>query len=156
MLLDRGGTWTYTGNPADSDKDRVRWLVGDVFDDDKQVSDEEITAAVTEAGNTYDAAAEVCDHLATRFAREAQKSVSAGGGLNTSVSLSERSRAYALRSQDLRRRAAVSVSGVHAGGITISGKDANRDDTDLVQPAFAVDLFEIAGTETRRDGSECE
>lgn len=139
---DRPGTWTYTGNPASSTKDRVRWLCGDVMPDDPQVSDEEIVASVTDEGDALNAAATVCEHLAARFAREAQRSVSAGGGLNTSVSLSERSRAYATRAKSLRERAAVSSAGVYAGGISVSDKDANASDTDLVQPAFTPDRFE--------------
>lgn len=154
MAWDRPGTWTYTGNPADSSKDRVRWLCGDTLDSDPQVSDEEIAAAVADEANVYDAAALVCDHLSARFAREAQRSLSAGGGLNTSVSLSERSKAYAARAKVLRDKGATYAVGVHAGGISRSAVEANESDTDLVQPGFYVGMFEDPGRLPRDRGRE--
>lgn len=142
MAWKRGaGEWTYTGNPADSDKDMVRFLSGDVHDDAPQVSNEEIAAMLTLEGNATAAAAAICEHLASTYAREAQQSVSSGGGLNTSVSLSEKSRAYAIRAKDLRARATARGAMVYAGGITVASVDANNADTDLIQPELQRDTF---------------
>lgn len=144
MALDRAGTWSYTGNPADSQKDRVRFLCGDIDDTDAQVSDEEIAAALAYEGSALGAAASVCEHLASRYAREAQKSIGAGGGLNTSVSLSERSRAYAARAKDLRQHqeARAIVGMAYAGGISRADKDAVASNTDRVPPEFFVGMME--------------
>lgn len=139
---DGPGHWTYTGNPADSTADRVRWLCGDVFEDDPLVNDESIAAAISVEGDAINAAASVCEHLSARFAREATKSVSAGGGLNTSVTYDQRSKAFAARAELLRERAAISSTMVYAGGLRRSDKVAAASDTDLLQPYFHRELFD--------------
>ncbi len=65
-------TWTYGGDPSNSTRDAVRWLVGDTDTTDQQVTDEEITFALsTASSNVHGAASQVCKGIAAKFARRA-------------------------------------------------------------------------------------
>lgn len=119
------GNWTYTGQPADSNTDAVRFLMGDTDPSDKLVGDEEIAFALTNEGDIFAAASLVCDHLAARFAREADTSV--GGEIQRA--LSQRSAAFAARAKELRTKL-TRRAGFYAGGISIADRDTNEDDTD--------------------------
>lgn len=72
--------WSYSGDPADSDKDQIRFLVGDTNIDDQLVTDEEIAFNLALFPSTvgkpnYRAAAETAEAIASEFARKADKSV---------------------------------------------------------------------------------
>lgn len=84
-------TWTYTGDPSVSDRDKVRFLIGDTDTTDQLVSDEEIAWQLGVVGdNVYQAAHDLCVALAAKFARLAtSKSV---GGL--SLSYADRSASF--------------------------------------------------------------
>lgn len=139
----RPGHWTYLGDPAANTRDQVRFLCGDNDAEDKLVSDEEIAHAYTEEGTYQGAAALVCEHLAARFAREASKSVAAGGGMSTAISLDQRSKAFATQAKSLRGRAAVGGSVLpYCGGITISDKATRAADTNRVMPGVRVGQFD--------------
>lgn len=77
-------TWTYSGNPASSTKDAVRFLIGDTDTDDQLLSDEEINYTITITGNVYESAHDCAYAVAASFARMAtSKSV---GDLSLSYS----------------------------------------------------------------------
>jgi hypothetical protein len=73
-------TWTYTEDPASSEVDEVRFLVGDTDDAEELVQDEEIEYQLVmwpkPAGKpAWLAAAAVCDAIAGQFARRAQRAI---------------------------------------------------------------------------------
>jgi hypothetical protein len=84
-------TWTYTGDPSVSDRDKVRFLIGDTDTTDQLINDEEIAWALDLTGDDiYQSAHDLCITLGAKFARLAtSKSV---GGL--SLSYSDRSSAF--------------------------------------------------------------
>jgi hypothetical protein len=129
--------WTYSGDPASSDKDEVRFLSGDTSTGNQLVTDSEIAWALTEeSSNTYRAAALVCESIASIKSQDADMSV---GDLKISASqLSER---FAAKAKDLRRRATARGVSMYVGGRTISRKDTVEADTDRVKPFFARDDF---------------
>jgi hypothetical protein len=83
--------WTYTGDPASSDRDAVRFLIGDTDQAEKLVSDEEVDWALQVTNNAiYQAAHDLCVTLAAKYARLAtSKSVG-----DLSLSYSDRSAAF--------------------------------------------------------------
>jgi hypothetical protein len=127
--------WTYSQNPALSAKDAVRFHSGDTDSADPLVSDEEIAFALGEESTAVLAAAAICEALAARFARQVDKSV---GDLR--LSLNQKAQAFAAKAEALRERAATAVE-PYAGGLSQSEREASRADSDLIQPAFRVDLF---------------
>lgn len=81
-------TWTYTGDPNVSDRDKIRFLIGDTDTNDQLVNDEEIQWALDEAGSIYQAAHDLCTVIASKFARMA-----------TSKSVGDLSLSYANRAE---------------------------------------------------------
>lgn len=128
-------TWTYIPDYS-LQRDRVRDLIGDTDSGDQLLTDEQIgkytTGGQLAQGNDYLAAAACAGDIATKFARRV--SMSAGG---TSVQLNQQAEAYRAMVKDLRAKA-LRLGGAagYAGGISISDKSVQQDDTDAVIPAF--------------------
>lgn len=139
-------TWTYSGDPGDSARDAIRFLIGDTDTNDQLLSDEEIAWVNAQASGTttsldavYDAAAQCAMTIATKLGREADKQIG-----DLSVSLSQRAAAFRQSAVDLRAMAArhTSVPTPYAGGITISDKDIDQENSDLFRGWFASGQFE--------------
>jgi len=136
------GRWTYSGNPAGTARDKVRWLVGDVEDTDRQCSDEEIAAALADAGNnTVKAAVAVAEFLAAYYTREIDKSVSTPGGGSTNLALSSRADRYRKLATSLRESMTLAVAPWSAA-VRVTRKDEQGNDEDETQPYFRVGLHD--------------
>lgn len=139
------GGWHYSGDPAHCAICDVRALVGDIVNNDQLVPDELITAAVTSTGNNYLAAARMAEHLAMRFAREADTTINDGSGASRTNSLSQRAAAFRAMAKELRASAS-STSNVAAmpwaGGISVADKEARESDTDRVAPSFTIGMHD--------------
>ena len=62
-------SWTYT-DPNTSDRDKIRFLIGDTDSTDPLLSDEEIAFTLTEAGGSvYQAGHDSCYAIAAKFSR---------------------------------------------------------------------------------------
>lgn len=72
--------WTYSGNPASSDRNAVRFLSGDTIQTaDVTLQDEEIDFLLSEwDGSVYDAAAASCEARAAEYANKASGSKKVG------------------------------------------------------------------------------
>ncbi len=71
--------WTYSGNPASSLRDRVRFLIGDTDSTNQLLQDAEIDWLLSQWNNdAYVAATQACNSLATRFAAKSDYSKSVG------------------------------------------------------------------------------
>lgn len=148
-LKDKGrpGSWNYMGDPSASSKDWVRWRVGDTFDTDQLVSDEEIAAALADAGsNKTLAAAMICERIAADFAREVDKTIDDGSGARRTTNYSQRSRAYTALGKSLREELSGGSSlaalfpAPYCGGISQADKETVAGNDDRVAPAFTVDM----------------
>ena len=141
-------TWTYSGDPAGSDRDKVRFLVFDTDINEQLLSDEEIAWLLSEQSNIYMAAANAAEAIAAKFAKDVTRSA-----LGLSASVGNRAAFYLELADKLR--AQMSTTNKHgevfAGGLTISGKIALDDNTDAVQPAFKIGQFDWNGPD---DGSD--
>ena len=135
-------TWTYSGNPADSDRDRVRFLVFDTDVNEQLINDEEIAWLLSEQSNIYMAAANTAEAIAAKFAKDITRNA-----VGLSASVGNRAQFYLELADKLR--AQMSTTNKHgevfAGGLTISGKQALDDDPDAVQPAFKIGQFDWNG-----------
>lgn len=64
-------SFTYSGNPANSPLDAVRFLISDTVEADALVQDVEIVFELAqERNNTFRAAANLCETIATRLAQQ--------------------------------------------------------------------------------------
>ena len=135
-----GGTWTYTGNPASSNLDAVRYLVADTNNQSQMVSDEEINWTLSDTGNdVYLAAAETIDALLGN-GNYSSKSVG-----DFSISGGETAGQLATKSKQYRRRALRGGS-PFAGGISVTDNDARDDDTDIPSKAFRLGRNDYPGS----------
>lgn len=76
-------TWTYSGDPSSSSRDRLRFLIGDTDPDDPQITDEEVAAQLTISGGPVVAAAALARSLSAKYSRKIDKSID---GLSISFS----------------------------------------------------------------------
>lgn len=126
--------WNYSGNPADSDLDATRFEIGDTLEDEPLLDDAEIEYLLDEENDSVlRAAARGCEHLASRFAREANVTV---GSLR--VQLADRSEAFRQRAIALRQKASSLTARPY------SAESSERD------PIFTIDKFTYNGERSIR------
>jgi hypothetical protein len=137
-------TWNYSGDPADSTKDEVRFLVGDTCVTNQLVQDEEIDYALGKFSTPTLAAALVLRTLAAKFSRLVTGSVG-----EVSSNCSDMAKAYSKRADELDPGGITTSDGLIVlpkfGGISISEKEALDADSDAVQPAFRKGMNDIPG-----------
>lgn len=139
--------YTYSGDPAASNLDKVRFLIGDTdVTSDPQLTDAEINAMLTDnAGNAYSAAIACVEALISKYSRKVTKSVG-----DLSISYSDIVGNYRELLAGLRRRATVQICTPYAGGISISDKQTDEADSDRTQPSFYRGMHDEGGTETEK------
>lgn len=93
-------TWTYSGNPANSPLDAVRYQIGDTQESDPLLSNEEIQYELARSGNdVLRAAVKCCEAIAARFARLANSTIG-----KTSIQAEAKFKQYTQKTQELRRQ----------------------------------------------------
>lgn len=122
---------TYSGDPSESNRDYVRFLLGDTIEGDFLFGDAEIDGLLTLKGNVYAAAVVGAESLAARFSRLCDEEVG-----DVKAKLSQRARAYRELATKLRQQQAITSGIPYAGGISVSDKSSNVGDSDIVQPIF--------------------
>ena len=137
--------WSY--DPTDLDTttasgrlNTVRLLVGDTETLDQQVQNEEITFGLSENGNNvYYAGAWIARAIASKYSRKVNTSLD--GALKADYS--DLAKQYKVLADDLEYQGKTSgaVIGVLAGGITKSGVEAVRANTNRIEGAFRRDRF---------------
>ena len=137
--------WSY--DPTDLDTttasgrlNTVRLLVGDTETLDQQVQNEEITFGLSENGNNvYYAGAWVARAIASKYSRKVNTSLN---GVRK-ADYSDLAKQYKVLADDLEYQGKTSgaVIGVLAGGITKSGVEAVRANTNRIEGSFRRDRF---------------
>lgn len=122
--------WSYSGDPTLSNKDAVRFEIGDTIQLEPLLEDGEITYALGREPNLLSAAARCCEAIAAKFAREADNKLGP-----QSISASQKYAQYTNKAIVLRKQ-----GGTHK--VPYSGNESKADnaldktDQDLKQPAF--------------------
>ena len=134
-------TWTYGGDPSASALAAIRFLTGDTDTNDQLVSDEEIawtnnqvTGSDTATTALYEVSYRVMVAIASKFSRLADQSV---GDLKVDMfqkATNAREQAALLKQQALREG---NTPTPYAGGISVSDKEIDEDNSDIVQPYFS-------------------
>ena len=139
--------YTYSGDPANSSRDWVRFKVGDTDMDDGQLQDEEIDALVTEKAHKALAAASCAEALSNKYALIAMRS--------NDQSCAEAAIGYQKLADRIRSEAAREGSAVPSlPSRSIDDKDATLDDTDRVRGRFFRDQHKVqAGSDLSGDGN---
>jgi len=134
-------------NITATQRNQVRLLIADTNSTDRLFTDDEVSFFVDQEANIYGAASVAAISLQMRFASEADKKVG-----DLSISLSQKSanfeklaKIYAKKSEDK------GSPQIFMGGATISQKNTDRSNTDLVQSAlykWQNDFTEVSSNST--------
>lgn len=134
--LGRLPQWSYSGDPATSEKDAIRFLIGDTDECDPLLNDGELVWTYGQVDDLYGAAAICCLAIAARLSRQADQ-ISGQSG----IKLSQRARAFRQRAVELDTDMLARGGALpYAGGIEIADVLNNRQDTSLVQPVFQIGM----------------
>lgn len=136
-------TWTYD-DTLDTDKDIVRFLVGDTDTDDQLISDEGIAVWLAAAGSTYLAAAHIAESLAASYARVQNVRVDTVSVDFGAISSSFRMLAIRLRGMS----AATSGDGIAApfvGGLSLDDMREREADDDRPGSGIAIGMHDAEG-----------
>ena len=132
-------TWTYSGDPASSNRDAVRFLIRDTNESDQLLSDEEIAWLLSQNGsNVYKAAVAGAFTVSASFSDQAvTKTVGA-----LSLSYQARSENYKNIARDLKAQYGVvgATFAPFASGISRDDKETQESDTDWDKPAFTRNM----------------
>jgi hypothetical protein len=131
-------SFTYSGSPSSSNKDFVRFIIGDTDEDDQKLQDEEINGAVSVWGNKFKAAAECCRAIAAKAARKVSSAV---GDLR--AELQQEHQHYLGLAEYYDSKIAVRVK-PYAGGISKAEKEDEQDRSDRVRPWASRNQFDYA------------
>lgn len=137
--------WTYSGDPDSSALDGIRFLIGDTDTNDQLLANEEITwmnsqvsGSTTSTDSLYTVAYRCMITIASKFSRLADQAVG-----DMRVSMSQKARGAREQAKELKVLAQ-SEGGTptpYAGGLTISDKELDLDNSDLVKPSFSQGQF---------------
>jgi len=122
-------TWTYT-DPSSSDRDAIRFLIGDTDVNDQQLSNEELDFCLSEGGSVKGAAREACEALIAKYTRLVNQST---GSIN--ISYGDRLAHYQQLLVTLRGKMRAVP---WAGGSSIADKTAREEDEDRPKSVFTV------------------
>lgn len=144
---------TYSGNPADSSRDAVRFWLNDVGPSTWEFSDQEIDYALTLYPNPVLSAAWLAGRLAMKYAASVDKSV---GDLR--LSNSQKARMYADLQTSLKAQADSSGVSIYVGGVSKSDMTTVDANSDRVKPPFGIKQFDIPGSADAAQipGEDCE
>lgn len=125
-------TTTYSAGGA-SDKDDIRFLIGDTDSTDWQLQDEEINRVRTQSTSNGEAAVKLARALAARYSRLVTTTLNDG----LKVEYSDKAQHYHDLAKVLAEQAGGIVAAIpYVGGISEAEEDIDVADTDLVQPTF--------------------
>lgn len=133
---------SYNDSDLSTDLNKVRLIIQDTSSTDFKFSDEEITFFISEEANIYGAAASAKESLASKTAEKVSKTV---GKLK--IELQQQFEHHIEQAKNFRTQSQTKGSSqIFAGGLSVTGKDAQRADTDRVDPKFTRDMDQFPGT----------
>lgn len=135
--------WTYSGNPAASYKDAVRFEIQDTLAKAQLLTDEEIEYTIAqEAGEKpsprglLSASARCCEVIARKFSAQADTVIG-----SMQATYSKMATGYRELAKQLRQRA-MGAGTIFVGAQSRSEKRALREERDREQPIFRRHQFE--------------
>jgi hypothetical protein len=130
-------SFSYSGNPANSPIDELRFLLGDTDLDAFILSDEELSWIIAQNGGTASGAyVASLKRIVLMYARLKDESVG-----EVSIKYSQMYRNYKdMLDREESSTANMDVGSIYAGGIFVDDKIANINNHDIVRPKFTKDL----------------
>lgn len=123
--------WTYSGDPASSARDAVRFAIGDTDTSDQLLNDAEISYITTEYGESWYAFSQAALAVAGKFSRLMSRSI---GGLSADFGVKYQH--YLELSDKLKASGASLPASPYGSGWKLSEHDVIDSDSDRT-PTFA-------------------
>lgn len=141
-------TFSYlSSGPGSSDRSWVRLRIGDNSSSNYRLEDEEIDVLLDDYGDKYSAGAAAARSMGADFSRQTTKTV---GKLK--IAMAEASQHYFDLAEQLDKESQVHAGGGFAGGISISDKETQTDDTDWQGSFFERGQFDnVSSSPTQRN-----
>ena len=138
-----GGTWTYSGDPASSDLDAIRFAISDTDQTDQRFSDEELLWTLGRQGSVAGAARALRLQLAQGVSRSAQSKWV--GDLKIDYDTNRVANLLRL-ADELQEGASHNprMCGGYAGGISVARKEVVASDTERTLPGFYRGMLDEA------------
>lgn len=133
-------TATYSGDPASSPKDAVRFYVQDTDVANAMLQDAEINFVLLTYTNVILAAAQCCRVLAAKFAQKVTKRV-----LDLSINFSDKAKQYLALAEELEIQGSLGGLVPYSGGTSYADKEAVCGNTDRPKPPFREKQFDERG-----------
>lgn len=130
--------WSYGGDPTTSDRDWVRFRIGDTVETDQLITDGEIASMLAQEPTKQKAALLVAKALLAKWAREVNSKMG-----KLTLDLGQRIDALKSVIEDLRREADTAAGALGSPWMAahrIDRREAIQEDTNRLQPAFAVGM----------------
>ena len=128
-------TWSYNENLS-TDRDKVRFRIGDTDTDDQLLSNETIDALLVIRNDVVLASIDSVQAILAKFAIEIDRQALGLGGPR-----SQKTTHYENLLKILRAEADKGATGVFYGGATIAEKEDALADTTKPRPPFRLDQF---------------
>ena len=130
--------FTWTGDPAASVIEQIRWEINDIDSTNAKFQDAEIQYAYDQENTIFNASARLCETLQARYSDASSRTM---GPLK--VDMSELAKMYAYKAKALRKRA-VTYGQPYVGGQSVTKEEIFEDDTSLKQPVFSKGMMDNA------------
>ena len=127
-------TFTYSSTLA-TDKDKVRFKIGDTDTLFPQVYDEEIAALLVTYTSVLETSIQCVRFLIGKYSFRANETVG-----KISVQYDTAVKSLQAKLKDLQNESANSGLGLYGGGISVSDKQSVEDNTDNVKPLFTKEM----------------
>lgn len=139
---------TYSGDPAYSNRDAVRFLLNDITSTGR-LQDAEIEWLLTEWGSVYMAAAQGARRIAASFTSNSQSKTvgslsKSGGGSQTATAYLELAKALEAQSKS----ATLITASPYSGGISVSDKELTTADSDATPYWFSRGMHDHPESDT--------
>lgn len=139
-------TNSYSGDPASSSKDAVRFWIEDTGPTTWDASDEEINYVLETFPSPIMAAAKLARAFAAKAARLVDRRVG-----DLSINYSQRSKAWLSLAATLEAQAELaSVGSPYVGGVSVADIERVNANTDRVNPPFSNGQFDHPASESPR------
>ena len=129
-------TFTWTGDPSASTIEQVRAEIFDTDSTNALFTDEWIEYVYVQEHTVLNTAARLCEQLSVKYSSDVSRAI---GPLR--VDLSDKSKLYAERAKELRKRA-MKFAEPYVGGISDAKETIFEQDSDIKQPIFSKGMMD--------------
>jgi hypothetical protein len=133
--------WTYSGNPADSDRDRLRFETGDTDTNSQLLQDAELDFVIAQESTWARRIARCLRSIGHKLLQQPNFALD-----RWREDRHEVAKSFLERARELEKTG--KAAGVYAGGISTSDKDTQKDDEDYDQPFASLTMDENQSEDT--------